>query len=105
MSKKNINKMTKIVIFERQLWPQPPKSARPHFCYINTLIFYSKNSCKELWRQEIPEALLYHNVTEKFTCMKVKYNKDFGWLLTFRATHRTAQKIFDFIFKAMTKDD
>jgi len=45
---------TKLVVFERQLWPQPPYNSKPYWCLINTLIFYRDG--KVVWRQEIPEA-------------------------------------------------
>jgi len=95
-----IHRRTKTIQFQRQLWPQPPKDARPYFCYINTLLFYEKGTCDEVWRQRIPEADQMRNERNKvgIYCMTVKYDKTFGWIIHFETSHDTAQAIWKLLF-------
>jgi len=48
-----ISRMTTIIKFKRQLWPQPPKDAHPSFYLINTLGF--RKNGKKVW-EPIPEV-------------------------------------------------
>lgn len=99
-----ISKRTWTVVAERPLDPQPPYSARPHWCYINTLIFYDKD-VKEVWRQDIPEAdsvRVRKNPDGTYACDKLGINvsvrrtRRWGWLLHIEYTHELARKAWPF---------
>jgi len=99
-----IHKMTKIIEFTRQLWPQPPKDAKPSWYLINTLGFF-KNG-EKVWEQEIPETDVKRMVTNEWGRVEldhpgygfhVEYDKGWGWLLKFRMTHQQAEKVWNFI--------
>jgi hypothetical protein len=100
---------TNFITFSRQLKPQPPYYSRPWWCYINTLIFYGPN-CKELWRQEIPEADLFFakgffnwldvpRFYLKDSRMQVRRDRKYGWILEFTLSHEEAAKIWGMLFK------
>lgn len=95
------HKRTVVIEFSRQLRPQPPKNAAPHWCYINTLLFYLNG--KKVWEQKIPEASYEFkglaNSQFQLGGMCVEYDKEWGWLLKFMMTHKQAFKIYEFLFQ------
>jgi len=58
---------------------------------------------KEVWSQQIPEDSCYfqgmQNSKFNISGSSVEYNKDYGWILTFRMTHKEAFKIYQFLFE------
>jgi len=104
-----IHKMTTIIEFKRQLWPQPPKDARPSFYLINTLGF--RKNGKKVWEQEIPEFDLFRTEQRKDLrgedyfhldgigyYHKVEYDERWGWMILFRISHEDSKKVWDKIF-------
>ena len=91
------DKMTRIIDFKRQLYPRPPRRARPHFCYIDTLIFYKGGTCEVLWEQHIPECNLKSFNNNEIYNMHVKYDRVWGWCLHFSASHKTAERIWKYM--------
>jgi len=89
------HKRTQLIVFERQLWPQPPYGASPYWWGLGRLSFYKDR--KEVWQQKIPEADFDFNPLN-LTDMQVFRSKKWGWILTFRASHETAQKIWKTLF-------
>lgn len=81
-----IPKRTPEIIIRRQLWPAPPRDARPCWCYINTLIFYDAHH-REVWRQEIPEAGIFLPRFERFFRCEVEREPHYGWMLRIEASH------------------
>lgn len=96
------HKRTVTIEFTRQLRPQPPKNSCPHWCYINTLLFY-QNGAKEVWSQEVPEASYefkgLKNSLFSVSGMRVEYDKQWGWLLKFQMSHKEAFKVYEFLFQ------
>lgn len=99
-----IHKMTKIIEFTRQLWPAPPRDAKPSWYLINTLGFFKGG--KKVWEQEIPESDLKRMVTNRWGLVEldhpghyfhVELDDKFGWCLKFRMTHEEAEKVWEFI--------
>ena len=101
-----ISRMTTIIKFKRQLWPQPPKDAHPSFYLINTLGF--RKNGKKVWEQEIPEFDLFRKELRKDFrgedyfhldkigyYHKVEYDENFGWLLVFKISHEDSKKVWD----------
>lgn len=82
----------RFIIAERQLWPQPPANARPYWCYINTLIFYSPGN-REVWRQEIPEAASLLPKFDRTLDCSVFRDGEFGWCLRVEVPYRLS-KVF-----------
>ena len=99
-----IHKMTRIIEFKRQLWPQPPKDSKPSWYLINTLGFF-KNG-EKVWEQEIPETDVKRMVTNEWGRVEldhpgyyfhVEYDETWGWLLSFKMSHKQAEKVWEFI--------
>ena len=91
---------TRTVEFTRQLWPQPPKDARPWWCYLHTLKFYDKDM-NEIWSQEVPEGHHLHNerMGLRITNVHVEWDDAWGWLLKFEASHDTAMSVWAHLFE------
>ena len=98
------SKRTKTFEFTRQLWPPPPKDAKPWFCYIKTLIFYDKNQ-KEIWRQEIPECDQLGRERNKVRIynVHVEWEKHFGWCLKFNLSHEIADELHNLILDRISQ--
>lgn len=102
-----VPRMTSKVTFRRQLWPQPPREAKPDWYYINTLGFYLDG--KRVWEQEIPECSLFFEEgfydwldVPRFYRSRpctVKMDDHFGWYIEFAMTHAEAAKIWAILFK------
>ena len=111
-----IHKMTTIIEFKRQLWPQPPKDAKPAFYLTNTLGFGSKG--KKVWEQEIPEFDLFrtevnYNKDGEFSYFdldkigyyhKVEYDETWGWMILFRISHEDSKAVWDKIFYLLKEE-
>lgn len=88
----HVHKRTPIVRFEIQLWPPPPVDARPHWCYIRTLIFYDAE-WKKVWEREFPEL---DNLRDRDGYARARVELDtrgFGWILVLEADHEIARKV------------
>lgn len=104
-----LNRRTPVIEFKRQLLPQPPRDAHPHFCYIDTLIFYDCHN-KEVWRERVPEADQlepFQSQDEHYNRLDsrqgqgyihVEYEEGYGWVLKFSITHTHAKRIWSVLF-------
>jgi hypothetical protein len=104
-----IKRMTTIITFKRQLWPQPPADARPDWYLTNTVGFYK--SGKKVWEQEIPERCLFFEkgfyewlhvprfyLRDAGSCTLIQ-DKTFGWCIEFQVRYEEAAKFWELLFK------
>lgn len=96
-----ITKMTRFIKFTRQLWPQPPGNAQPHWCFANTLKFYvDEPEHKEVWSQDIPELLPAFARFKSMPCnFSVRYDAYWGWQLVIETDHEPAKMIWEEVFE------
>ena len=100
-----MDKKTKKIVFQRQLWPQPPKEAKPYWWGLNTLSF--KLDGETVWEQEPPETSLIKKINshgfidsiEKrwSRSSRVEYNENFGWVLICEMAHVEAEQVWSFV--------
>lgn len=81
---------TPIVRVELQLWPQPPKDARPYFCLVDTLIFYD-DDMNQIWRQRLPFLSGLH--PDHPRSIDLDHDDHFGWIITLTYTHDDARDL------------
>lgn len=82
---------TPVVTVELQLRPQPPKGSTPWFWGAGMLDFHGPRrkrgeTVKVVWRAELPKGV-------SARCCRVRYDKDFGWVLVLRFTHDDAEAL------------
>ena len=106
MTKQNYNptpkegRRTKLIHFTRQLWPQPPPDSRPYWYGLGDLAFYQ--GTEKVWDEQIPEARCSmrfnrfgaKNLSHPGRCMKVIFDQNWGWLLSFELSHKDANRIW-----------
>lgn len=88
-------RMTQLLHFERQLWPQPAKSWTPYWYLAGRLAFRDKNGVHR-WEQEPPESY-YKDLPESrgIYNLRVEWDDNFGWLLKFSMGHGAAKVLWD----------
>lgn len=100
-----ISRMTKIITFKRQLWPQPPTNAHPYWWGLGDLSFHDRDG-NTLWHQKIVEAQHFRNAKRSlednghrgFYCMEVQKDPHFGWCIVFQTSHDIADSVWNNLF-------
>lgn len=95
---------TPVITIELQLWPPPPRNAKPHWWGLHDLTFYEtdasgrlvprgdgSNMFKEAWHRRIPEAA----ISSPLASVRLDANR--GWLLRLHLTHNAARRVLDAI--------